>query len=78
MSTISLRLPDSLHKSARQLAEKESVSLNQLITLALAEKIACLTTEDFFTARGKRASRRKFQQALRKIPARKARPSDRV
>ena len=78
MSTISLRLPDSLHRSARQLADKESVSLNQLITLALAEKIASLTTEEFFAARGKRASRRKFQQALRKVPARKPRSGDRL
>lgn len=38
MSTISLRLPDSLHKQVRKLAEKENVSINQLITLALAEK----------------------------------------
>jgi len=39
MSTISLRLPHSLHDSARQLAAKESISINQLITLALAEKV---------------------------------------
>jgi predicted HicB family RNase H-like nuclease len=31
MSTISLRLPDSLHKQVRKLAEQESVSINQLI-----------------------------------------------
>jgi len=31
MSTISLRLPDSLHKQVRKLAEKEKVSINQLI-----------------------------------------------
>ena len=42
MSTISLRLPDSLHKQVRKLAEKESVSINQLITLALAEKLSAL------------------------------------
>lgn len=35
MSTISLRLPDSLHKQGRKLAQKESVSINQLTTLAL-------------------------------------------
>ena len=36
MSTISLRLPASLHKSVRELAKKEDVSINQLITTALA------------------------------------------
>ena len=42
MSTLSLRLPESLHKFARELAEKENISINQLITLALAEKLAAL------------------------------------
>ena len=33
MSALSLRLPESLHKSARKLAEKENISINQLITV---------------------------------------------
>ncbi len=57
MSTLSLRLPDSLHEMARQLAEEENVSVNQLITLALAEKISALKTADYFQQRGNRASR---------------------
>ena len=47
MSTISLRLPGSLHKQVRKLAEKESVSINQLVTLALAEKISARLTEEY-------------------------------
>jgi predicted transcriptional regulator len=54
MSTISLRLPDSLHKQVRKLAAQESVSINQLITLALAEKLSALVTEDYLQARGER------------------------
>ena len=29
MSSISLRLPESLHKQARELAEREDISINQ-------------------------------------------------
>lgn len=47
MSTISLRLPESLHNKARQLAEQENGSINQLITLALAEKISALLTQEY-------------------------------
>lgn len=47
MSTISLRLPEYLHESARKLAEQEQISINQLITLALTEKISSLMTEGF-------------------------------
>ena len=72
MSTISLRLPDSLHKQVRRLAEKESVSINQLITLALAEKLSALMTEDYLEERAKRGSRKKFKRAMAKVP--KVRP----
>jgi predicted transcriptional regulator len=68
MSTISLRLPDSLHAQARELAKKESVSINQLITLAIAEKISALTTEEYLGQRAKRGSRTKFLKALSKVP----------
>jgi hypothetical protein len=67
MSTISLRLPESLHKSARKLAEKENISLNQLITVALAEKLSALLTEEYLEERAKRGSRRKFHQAIAKV-----------
>ncbi len=42
MSAISLRLPDSLHEKAREIAKQENVSINQMITLALAEKISAM------------------------------------
>lgn len=67
MSAISLRLPKSLHEAARALAEKEEVSLNQLITLALAEKVSSLMTEDYLGQRAQRGSRKKFRRALAKV-----------
>jgi predicted HicB family RNase H-like nuclease len=36
-----------LHKYARELAKKEQVSINQLITLALAEKIAAIGAQEY-------------------------------
>jgi len=44
MSTISLRLPDSLHDEVRKLAERDPISTNQLATLAIAEKVSALET----------------------------------
>lgn len=68
MSTISLRLPESLHESARALAEKENISINQLITLALAEKVSALMTEEYLGQRAKRGSKDKFQAVLARVP----------
>jgi predicted HicB family RNase H-like nuclease len=78
MSTISLRLPDSLHKQVRKLAEKESVSINQLITLALAEKLSALMTEEYLEARARRGTRKKFERAMSKVPRVKPEEHDRL
>lgn len=67
MSTISLRLPESLHDRVRELAEQEGVSINQLITTALAEKLSALLTEEFLETRAKRGSRKKFDRAMSKV-----------
>jgi len=67
MSTLSLRLPESLHKSARELAKKEKISINQLVTLALAEKVAAIGAQDYLEKRAKRASEAKFDAALAKV-----------
>lgn len=68
MSMMSLRLPESLHKMARELAKEENISINQLVTLALAEKIAVLKSEQFFAERARNSTREKFHAALSKVP----------
>lgn len=68
MSTISLRLPESLHAAAKDLAEQEDVSLNQLIATALAEKLSALAAEDMVLERARRGDRQKFLAALDKSP----------
>ena len=67
MSTISLRLPESLHKQARELAKQEGVSINQLVATALAEKMAALMTTEYLEERAERGSREKFERALNKV-----------
>ena len=67
MSTISLRLPESLHEKARELAKQEKVSINQFVATAVAEKLSALMTEEYLLARARRGSRRKFEAVLRKV-----------
>lgn len=66
MSTISLRLSESLHKQVRDLSRRESVSINQFIATAVAEKMSSLLTEEYLAARAARGSRKKFEAVLRK------------
>jgi hypothetical protein len=76
MSTISLRIPDSLHDAVRELAREENTSINQLTILALAEKVSALKTEDYLARRAKRGSRRKFQRAMANVPSVAPSPGD--
>jgi hypothetical protein len=78
MTAISLRLPRSLHEAARRLADHEGTSINQLVTLALAEKISALETVDYLAGRAKRGKRNKFRRALGKIPGARPGKQDRL
>ena len=68
MSSLSLRLPNSLHKQLRELAQRDGVSINQFITTAVAEKMSALATVDYLDERAKQGSRKKFQAVLDKVP----------
>ena len=70
MSTLSLRLPDSLHRQIKELARREGVSINQFLTTAAAEKISALTTEEYLKERANRGRRSKFKAVLKKVAAR--------
>lgn len=78
MSTISLRLPESLHKQVRALAEQEEISINQFIATALAEKIAALLTSEYLENRAKRGVRNKFKQAMSKVKDTEPEEQDRL
>jgi len=55
-SNVALRLAPSLLEEARKIAKSEGVALNQLINVAVAEKISAMRTEDFFRERARRAN----------------------
>jgi hypothetical protein len=68
MSTLSLRLPESLHRELRELARQEGVSINQVVSSAVGEKIASLRTLDYLRERARRGNRQHFEQVLAKVP----------
>jgi len=78
MSTMSLRLPESLHERARELAKREGVSINQLIATALAEKVSALDTLAYLEERAARGSKADFLAALGKAPDVAPDPGDEV
>jgi HicB family len=63
-SNFALRLQPSLMEEVRKAAEMEGVALNQLINVAVAEKVSALRTEEYFRARSLRANRAETMHIL--------------
>jgi len=68
MSTLSLRLPNSLHDEIKFLAKKEGISINQFIASAVAEKMSALLTEQYLEQRAKQGNEQDFLKAMSKVP----------
>ena len=68
MSSLNVQLPDSLYRSLQELAERDGISVDQFIALAVAEKISALTTESYLQERAKRGNRSKYEAVLAKVP----------
>ena len=68
MSALTIRLPDSLHQHLKQAAATDGVSVNQFISLAVAEKLSALQTYDLIARRAARGSKEKFLEALAAVP----------
>ena len=66
-SNVALRLMPSLLEEAKRLAEAEGIALNQLINVAVAEKLSALRTEDYFRERAARADIGKAKKIIRRI-----------
>ena len=78
MGALSLRLPASIHRRLGEVAEKEGVSINQLINSAVAEKMSALLTVEYLAKRGNRGSRAKFVAVLSTVPDVEPETTDRV
>ena len=68
-SNFALRLQPSLLEETRKLAELEGVALNQLINVAVAEKLSALRTDDYFSQRAARANLPKALKILQRAGA---------
>ena len=65
-SNVALRLQTSLFEEAKRVAESEGVALNQLINVAVAEKLSALRTDDYFRERSGRADIAKAKRILKR------------
>jgi GGDEF domain-containing protein len=68
MSTISIRIPDSVQRHVERLAAKDGISVDQFYASAAAEKLAALETADYIAQRAARSDREAFLRVMAKVP----------
>lgn len=68
MTTLSIRVPDSLHRAIKELATKDGYSMNQFLVTAAAEKLSALETVDYLRHRAERANLKEFDRLLSLVP----------
>lgn len=68
MTTLSIRVPDSLHRAIKELATRDGYSMNQFLITAAAEKLSALETVDYLRQRAARANLKDFDRLLAKVP----------
>ena len=68
MTTLSIRLPRSVHTAVKNMAARDEISMNQFISSAVAEKVASLEAENYLKERGKLGSRDAYLRVLDKVP----------
>lgn len=68
MSALTIRLPNSVHDSIKQLAKKDGISVNQFIASAAAEKMASFLTLDYLRKEAALGERKDFEKLLGLVP----------
>jgi hypothetical protein len=68
MSALSLSLPNSLYEQLKKMAQADGISIDQFVMLAVAEKVASISTLDYLEQRSKRGSREKLLEVLNRAP----------
>ena len=67
-STLTLRLPKSLHAIIKQQAREDGVSINQFLVTAAAEKVSALLTQDYLQKEAEQGKREDFLKVMQAVP----------
>lgn len=68
MTTISTKIPDALFRQAKTIAEREDLTLDEFIALALASQISSWNVGKSFNERAERGDWKKAREILAKVP----------
>ena len=76
MTTIHVNAPDYLAKLAEEAAQKENVTVDQIVALALSAQVSAWNVREDIEPRAKRGSAAHLKEILSKVPDRPPLPGD--
>jgi predicted transcriptional regulator len=68
MTSISIKLPDSLARKTREIAGRDGITVNQFVSTAVSEKLCGWITDEYIKQKAKKANKKKFLDALNQAP----------
>jgi hypothetical protein len=68
MSTIEAKVPDLLLQQVNELAAKEKVSVDQIVSIALAAQVSAAGLRESFESRARRVNWAKVDEILARVP----------
>lgn len=76
LTTYPLRLPRSIRAGLERLSKQDGTSINQFVSIAVAEKLAMLQAETYLRERAERADLAAFDRILGRPGGDAPRPGD--
>jgi hypothetical protein len=78
MTTISTKIPDTLFRQAKSIAESEEITFDEFISLALASQVSTWNVGKSFAERAKKGDWEKARGILAKAPNVEAEDFDKI
>lgn len=78
MSTLEVKIPDLLLQQVNEVAAKEKVSVDQIVSIALAAQVSASQARESISSRAKRVDWQKVDEILARVPANPPIPGDEV
>ena len=76
MSTLEVKIPDLLFKQVNEVAAKEKVSVDQIVSIALAARVSASQVRESIASRARRVDWRQVDEILARVPATPPVPGD--
>lgn len=69
MTELQTQIPDALYQQIEQLTQREQVTIEQFVALALSAQVSSWQTRNYLTDRARRGSWEKALEVLQQAPA---------